>query len=173
MGKRVDGSMVLRAIEPSDRAVLYTLINEPDVESGVVGWSGPVSLYSQDAWASSIKPDEFRYLIEVDGQPAGVAQIAPIDLKNRSGNCNIKLLPRSQGKGVGFRAIGMLLNYCFLELDLEIMTATILETNTASRALFEKSGFRLDGVLRSRVFKGGKRVALTHYSLLRAEYDSR
>lgn len=70
-------------------------------------------------------------------------------------------------------SIGMLLNYCFLELDLEIMTATILETNTASRALFEKSGFRLDGVLRSRVFKGGKRVALTHYSLLRAEYDSR
>lgn len=164
-----DGDLRLRPIEPSDADILYTLINDPEIESKVVGWSGPVSLASQTDWIARVRPEEQRYVIEVEGSPCGVVTANPIDLKNRSANLNIKLLPRHQGKRIGGRTIHLLTTYLFNELGMEIVTAGVLETNTPSQKLFESAGFTRDAVLRSRVFKSGMRQGIVQYSIVRSE----
>lgn len=166
-----DGDLRLRAIEPSDAELLYTLINDPEIESKVVGWSGPVSLASQTDWISRVRPDEQRYVVEVEGSPCGVAIANPIDFKNRSANLNIKLLPGHQDKGLGGRTIHLLTKYLFLELGMEIVTAGVLETNMRSQKLFESAGFTREAVLRSRVFKSGRRQGIVQLSILRSEYS--
>lgn len=167
----VDGDLKLRAIEPTDDRVLYTLINDPGIESAVVGWSGPVSLASQADWISKICPDEFRYVVEVAEQICGVAMINPVDFKNRTANVNIKLLHDHAGRGVGTGTIRLLAGFLFRELDMEVVTAGVLENNIPSRRMFERLGFVQEGVLRSRVFKAGARQSIIPYSMLRAEYQ--
>lgn len=166
----IDEDMRLRAIEPTDQQLLYLLINDPDVERAVVGWTGPVSLASQLDWVSRLRPDDFRYAIDVAQTPRGVAIISPIDFKNRSANIHIKLLESQRGQGLGARAVKLMLDYLFRELDMEIITAAVLEYNLPSRRLFEKCGFVRDGMLRSRIYKAGARHGVIQYSIVRAEY---
>lgn len=42
-----DDVVLLRAIDENDADVLMSLINDPEVESSVMGWSYPVSLLDQ------------------------------------------------------------------------------------------------------------------------------
>lgn len=165
-----DDDLTLRALEPSDSHMLYELMGDPSVEGAVVGWSGPVSLASQETWIQSVTPAEFRYVIDLAGSPCGVAQLSPVDLKNRTASLHIKLRSDARGKGLGSRTIALLLHYGFFELDLELMVAEVLAGNQASRALFENAGFAQDALLPSRVYKNGKRHALVVYSLSRSDY---
>lgn len=162
----------LRALEPKDADVLYTLMADPEVEAQVLGWSGPVSLASQDAWVRGIKPSDFRYGIEVEGALVGVVHAHPLDFKNRVANVNVKILPRHQGRGYASRAIRLLLQFLFLELDMHIVTAGVLESNEGSQRLFRRLGFTADGRLRDRVYKNGRRLAVLQFSLMRSEFDS-
>ena len=88
-----DDIVLLRAIEEDDARVLMDLINDPEVENSVFGWSYPVSLSSQKKWISNITNDTaVRYIIEVGQEAVGVAIISSVDMKNRTSNMNIKLL---------------------------------------------------------------------------------
>lgn len=166
----VDEDLQLRALEPSDAQMLYALINDRDVERAVVGWSGPVSLHAQQDWIAHIQPDDFRFAIDSDGTTCGTATINPIDFKNRTANLNIKLLETHRGRGIGRRSVLLLLEYLFLELNMELVTAGVLGSNRASLSLFERIGFTRDGLLRSRVFKNGERHGIVIYSMLRTEF---
>lgn len=166
----IDNDLRLRAIEPTDDHVLYQLINDPDVARQIVGWSGPVALASQSAWASSVGAQEFRYIIEHDGVGSGVVMLNPVDFKNRCANVHIKLFHAARGRGLGKRAIRLIIALAFEELDMAIVTAGVLDSNSPSQRLFESIGFIKDGVLRSRVHKSGARRGIIQYSMLREEY---
>lgn len=165
-----EGNIRLRAIEPHDADVLHMLLTLPELGETVVGWSGPVSIHSQLSWIEQIKPTDFRYAVEVDNEVCGVTHISPIDFKNRSANINIKFLPKYQKQGLGGRTVKLLLRFLFLELDMAVVSAGILETNSPSKRLFERAGFKLDGILRNRIFRGGKRLSVFQYSLTREEF---
>lgn len=166
-----DDKVLLRAIEEDDAAVLMDLINDPEVENAVYGWSYPVSLASQKKWIANLSNDStVRYAIVFDEKTVGVAIISSIDMKNRTGNMNIKLVKAARGKGVATRVVKLMIQYCFDELNLHCLTANVIERNSESRKLWEKLGFRQDGILRDRVFKNGKYHNAIAYSLLKEEY---
>lgn len=118
----------------------------------------------------NIEPTDFRFMVQLDGEALGTVRIHPLDPKNRTGTINIKLLEKGRGRGLGRRAMQLLLKYMFFELDLRVATATVLETNTASRGLFESLGFFEEGFLRSRIFKDGRAQAVVSFSLLKSEF---
>ena len=163
--------VTLRAIEERDADVLREMINDPNVEQMVVGWSFPVSKAAQIRWIQNLQQNDKnqRYIVDVQGSGVGMASITNIDTKNGTFVVNIKLLDKAKGKGVGYETVQLLLAYGFQELNLHCATACILDYNITSQKLFEKCGFQKDGVLRKRIYKKGEYHDLYAYSLIKEE----
>lgn len=99
----VGNKIVLRAIENEDLLFLKELMNDPENEKCVVGWSLPVSQKEQEEWFSKLKSENniIRFTIEFENQFAGTCILSNIDWKNRNLGINIKIL--NQYKGMGLR----------------------------------------------------------------------
>lgn len=169
-----DNEVILRAIEESEAELLRDMINNPEMENMVVGWSFPVSKAEQIRWIQEQSKDtrSKRYIVDVNGDGVGMASLTDIDYKNSVCVINIKLMDSAKGKGIGYRVIMLLLNYCFNELNLHCVTSSVLEYNIPSQKLFEKCDFKKDGVLRKRVYKNGKYHDLFEYSMLKEEFNA-
>lgn len=166
-----DGDLILRAIELKDADFLREMINDPEIEYMVPGWSLPVSHQKQIEWINELKADDIKFIVQLAGVAIGMASITDFDYKNSVANLNIKIKDvKQRRKGIGTRVVRLLVKYCFDELNLHCLTANILEYNIASQKLFEKCGFKRDGILRNRVYKKGKYHNIYAYSLLRSEY---
>ncbi len=167
-----DREIILRAIEEQDAPLYHTLINDPQMEEMVVGWSFPVSMAQQLEWIRNQHKDprNQRYTVELDGTAVGMASLTGIDHKNGVCELNIKLADSAKGKGVGTRVIKLLLSYCFHQLNMNCVTAEILDYNIPSQKLFEKCGMKQEGTLRQRVYKNGSYHSLFVYSILKSEF---
>ena len=165
----------LRAIEECDAEGLLEMINDKDTEDFVVGWSLPVSKSSQLQWISNIKnqTDNIRLSVDAGEGFLGLVSISKLDFKNRTANLNVKLRKSARGKGYAKRALKMLIAYCFEELNLNCLIASVLEDNEPSNRLFAGLGFIKEGILRARVFKRDKYINLFSYSYTREDYDKR
>jgi RimJ/RimL family protein N-acetyltransferase len=74
----------------------------------------------------------------------GFARLGPDDdhpLGRRAGNIGIALLPSYRSMGIG-AIILKVLTACAVELEYDVLTANILESNIRSRRLFTRCGFR-------------------------------
>ncbi|MGM0889314.1 MAG: GNAT family N-acetyltransferase [Bacillota bacterium] len=170
----LDNNIILRAIEIEDMQLLKDMINDPQIEKMVVGWSFPVSASQQLNWINSLGNDKsnIRFIIELDSLgPVGLASLSNIDFKNDTATINIKLKNDDglKQKGLGYKVITLMIDYAFNQLNLNCLIASILKYNAASQKLFEKCGFSLEGTLRNRVFKNGAYQDLLSYSLLRSD----
>lgn len=169
----IRNNITLRAVELSDADFLKNMINNPEIEQNVIGWSAPVNNETQMEWINSIQKNtkNIRYIIEIDNKTVGLAIISNIDFKNSNASVEMKLEKTSRGKGYGTKVYQMLLDYCFFELNLYCITAVTLQENIAQQKVLEKLGFNRDGILRDRVFKKGKYHNLICYSILTIEYN--
>lgn len=100
-GKKV----ILRAIEENDAELIVSMFNDPEVEDLVVGWSNPVSLFSQKEWLKNHFNDQnnLRFIIDTteDGS-IGLVTLHGIDWKNRRATHGLKILNKEyRGKGYG------------------------------------------------------------------------
>lgn len=169
-----DNNIVLRAIEEKDAPVLLEMINSPEIERSVVGYSYPVSMEQQKKWIQNLgSVSDLRYAIDSGSGMIGVATITALDFKNGTGNVNIKILETERGKRYATYALRLLIVYCFHELNLNCLYANILENNQKSRNLFESLGFKLDGIMRQRIYKNNQYNNLCAYSFLRTEFNER
>lgn len=169
-----DDLITLRAIESKDAEILLKMINDPEIELSVIGWSYPVSERQQLEWINNIQSDKaIRFIIDYQNRAVGTAIISNVDYKNRTANLNVKIPLEERGKGFASHAVNLMICYCFDELGINCITASILYDNKSSRSLFEKMGFHQEGVLRQRIYKNGVFKDLIPYSLLRDDYEKR
>lgn len=166
--------VILRAIEAKDNELLQSIINNPEIENALGGWSFPVSAQNQLDWFGSLKYNDriLRCIIELkeNQQAIGVVILSDIDYKNGTAEIHIKLETGDfRTKGYGTDAIKTLLRYAFHELRLNLVYARVNRSNIASQKLFEKCGLLLEGNLRSRVYKQGKFIDVLSYSIIRDE----
>lgn len=73
-------------------------------------------------------------------------------------------------KGYGREAMSLLLKYGFDELNLHRIQLTVFQYNERGIALYEKLGFRREGVYREFMQREGRRYDMYLYGLLRAEW---
>lgn len=76
---------------------------------------------------------------------------------------------QARNKGYATEAVSLLANYLFSSRKINRLQLAIVQGNLASRRIAEKTGFRLDGVLRGALFHSGKNHDLELFSLLRAD----
>lgn len=144
--------VVLRAVEESDNAMLLSLINDPDTEMMLGGSSWPVSEAEQLKWFEHQERsrDVLRCIVALqeDGKAIGTIILSDIDQKNATGHIHIKMSKDGvRGKGYGTDAVNTMVQYAFEELRLNCIYANILSYNETSIKLFERCGFKKDGVL--------------------------
>ena len=167
-------NVVLRAISMKDANLLMELINDAETEKMLGGSSFPVSLEGQEKWISAQtgRIDVLRCIVALKENEEGIGTVilSDIDTKNGVAQVHIKMdKQRGRGKGYGSDALNTIVNYAFGEMRLNCIYADVLEYNTVSQKLFEKCGFHRDGVLRSRVFKGGRYINVVSFSRLKED----
>lgn len=166
--------IVIRAIETKDSDMLLSIINDPETEYMLGGWSFPVSSQNQTEWINSLKYNTktLRGVIELkDTEEAiGVVMLTDIDYKNGNAEIHIKLVNGDfKGQGYGTDAIKTIVKYAFEELRLHVITSKVNSYNEASKRLFNKCGFSEEGILRGRLFKRGNYIDIISYSVINGE----
>jgi ribosomal-protein-alanine N-acetyltransferase len=71
------------------------------------------------------------------------------------------------GKGIMSATVNKVVDFAFLELGLEKINAGFYEKNIASAKLFEKCGFKIEGLKNSNVIFEGKRINSVHVGILK------
>ena len=170
-------TVVLRAIEESDLPLLYSMINDPEIERMTGGSCFPVSKDRQARWFTNYdQQKDLRCMIEIKGGVTiGTIMLTDIDWKNRTGQLHqkIKAEVTDRKKNDVYDAMMGFLNYAFNELDLQCVYGTVLEYNLLSRKLAMRCGLKEEGVLRSRIFKNGGRWNLIANSITREDFEER
>ena len=107
-------------------------------------------------WVNRKRDDPLSFIIEADGTLAGSVFLHSVDHKDHRGEIAVGLLaPAQLGKGIGTRALRLLLTHAFDTLGLNRIGLRYLEGNARARACYEKLGFQYEGRLRERACVGG------------------
>lgn len=105
------------------------------------------------------------------GKLIGCTGLTYIDWKNSRAEVSIYIGDKKyKGKGYGTDTLKVLIDYGFRELNLHMLFGEIFEYNRANIRLFEKCGFKKDGVLRHRLYRDGKYWDSIIYSILDKEW---
>lgn len=100
----------------------------------------------------------------------GTVQLTNIHHVNRSAEFSIMIGDKSYwSKGAGFFATLSVIHHGFDNLNLNRIYLTVLQYNTRAIKMYEKAGFKEEGVLREAIFKNGTFVNLIQMSILKTE----
>ena len=169
-GKKV----TLRAIEKEDLELMRNMLNDPEMESLVVGWAFPISRYQQEKWYENNinNMNNLRFIIETKEDGAiGLITLTEIDWKNRKAINGIKILDKnSRKKGIGIDSLMAIMRYCFDELQLHRLETTRFLDNIASEKLYNKCGWKEEGIKRECIYKNGKWRDLVFTGILKSDY---
>jgi aminoglycoside 6'-N-acetyltransferase len=141
---RLTGNLVtLRSAGLKDVPALNAVIADPTVAQW---WGTPGST---DFASNLQREDEVIFVIEVDGQVAGLIQYSEEGEPDyRSAGIDISLKAPWQGRGLGGDAIRALCRYLFAERGHHRLTIDPAAHNARAIACYERVGFRPDGIMR-------------------------
>ncbi|MCK9486842.1 MAG: GNAT family N-acetyltransferase [Dehalococcoidia bacterium] len=80
--------------------------------------------------------------------------------------------PDARGRGVGIETVRTMLRYLFEEKGVHRVTIDPEVANTRAIHVYERAGFRLDGVLRHHAFEHGEYVDTHFMSILEDEWPA-
>lgn len=158
----------LRAVEPEDLELLYTMENDPETWD-VSNFNVPYSRYVLRQYIESSACDVFadrqlRLMIALrdGGAVAGTVDITDFSPLHARGEVGISIRREYRGRGLATEALDLLCDYAFGFLHLNQLVAHIAVDNEASLRLFASCGFVQCGVLKEwwRAADGFKDVAL-------------
>lgn len=138
---RLTGSVHSTA-EASDR--------EPCVDDRLRTWHG-----SRNA------QDDRLDLAIVDNNSANcVGEVVLIDWEPVNESCNFRILisPRGRGRGLGTEATSLIVRYAFTVLSLHRVDLEVYAFNPRAQRVYEKAGFKVEGVKRDAFKFDGERV---------------
>lgn len=162
----------LTLLRPEDSPRLYEWIND----RALVTLSAPYRRVSQaehDAWFEQVRHrDDLRiFAIREEGRLVGTCQLHSIHSAHRSAELQIRIGdPESRGRGIGTAATARLLEIGFRELGLHRVYLHVFATNEPARRLYERLGFRVEGMQREAAWIEGAWVDVMLMAILADEF---
>jgi RimJ/RimL family protein N-acetyltransferase len=105
-----------------------------------------------------------------DGGFAGEVLLHSDDEHHRRCEVAFWLVPAARGRGLGSRAVALVVAWAFAELELLRIEMTTTPDNAAVFGLARRLGFTQEGVLRKRNVERGQRVDVVWFGVLREEW---
>ena len=149
--------MKLRALEPEDLELLYTIENDAehwDTSSTNV----PYSRYALRDYLANQSNDIFidrqvrLVIINDGGEAVGLIDLFNFCPEHQRAELGIAMLRRHRGKGYGTKAVAELIRYARDTMHLHQITAIVAEGNLPSRKLMSDAGFTKVAVLNDWLF---------------------
>lgn len=137
------------------------LQNVIDTKEIIVSFSNRYEKDTGMAWAITLQET---------GAFIGTCSWESLDKHNFSGEIGYDLLKDYWGQGYMTEALRPVIDYGFLNYNLNRIEAHTATINKASRSLLERLGFSLDGISRESAFFRGEFRDGCLYSLLRREW---
>ncbi|GEN50357.1 GNAT family N-acetyltransferase [Alkalibacterium pelagium] len=105
-------------------------------------------------------------------QLIGLVSLTNIDRLNQSAVFHIMIGKSSKrSKGIGSYATNEILNHAFCDMNLNRVELSVLASNERAIALYEKVGFKKEGVERQAVFKNGRFADMVSMAILKDEFS--
>jgi 8-oxo-dGTP pyrophosphatase MutT (NUDIX family)/GNAT superfamily N-acetyltransferase len=111
-----------------------------------------------------------EFVIHVDAEPAGTANLFVIDSGHRA-VLSVEIEPDYRGRGLASRAARLAVRYAFEELSLERVEAYVAADDTAARWTATRAGLRREGLARGWELAGNMRRDMIVYARLRDDPD--
>jgi RimJ/RimL family protein N-acetyltransferase len=163
----------LTAVRDADRERLFEWIN--DREEVILNSSySPVHERDHIAWFDHIRSrsDVVLFAIRslVSGELIGSCQLLNVDYRHSTADLQIRIGAReARSKGYGTEAVRMLVLHAFRDIGLARVQLQVFATNQRAIRVYEKAGFRREGLLRSAAYIDGGRRDVVMMGILRGE----
>lgn len=171
------GTVKLRPVLGVDAGILFPLVYRTRV-ADTLAWDGPASfeefqqsLAEREVQTSLGQRHVFTIVDPISDKPIGMISVRP-DSQNFRGDIGLWLGEMYQGRGYGTQTVRKLVEYGFEHLGLEKIEACVFTGNWASRRVFEKNGFLLEGTIRSAIRKRGLAVDEWLFGLTLPEFSA-
>jgi UDP-4-amino-4,6-dideoxy-N-acetyl-beta-L-altrosamine N-acetyltransferase len=162
----------LRPVRLHDIARLRDWRNMPEVASYMYT-DHEISEAEHARWFGEVlgATDSKYWIIEVDGQPVGLANMVGISARHRRASWAFYLAdPAARGRGIGSFTERYVLRHAFEELGLHKLCCEVLGSNEAVIGMHKKFGFVVDGVLREHIWKGDHFEDVVSLSMTEDQY---
>jgi RimJ/RimL family protein N-acetyltransferase len=166
--------VTLSPLQDEDSDLLFGWINDRDLVVLSAPFR-PVPRSEHDAWFEQVRrrEDVRIFGIREDGRLVGTCQLHSIHPVHRSAELQIRIgEPEARGRGLGTSAVARLLELGFRELGLHRVSLHVFATNEPALQLYERAGFRVEGVQREAVCLDGAWVDVVLMAILEAEFQS-
>lgn len=166
----------LRAFEMEDFKILTKWRNDRDITSSLGGNYFFVSSEREKKWIEDAifnDKNNIRLAICLKGSNKyiGNVNLTNIDFINRNAEFSIFIGEKNEwGKGYATEASKLMLNFGFNQRNLKRIFLTVLENNKVAVHLYEKLGFKKEGILRKVLFKDNKYHNKVIMSILNNEF---
>jgi UDP-4-amino-4,6-dideoxy-N-acetyl-beta-L-altrosamine N-acetyltransferase len=167
-------SVRLRDLAPADSARLLAWRNRPEVAAHMLT-DHRIGQAEHDAWFAAIpsRADRRYWIIELDGAPVGLTNLAAIDRSAERCDWAYYLAdPATRGRGVGSCVQYIVLAHVFEAMGFHKVWCEVLAGNDASLRLLEGAGFVREATLRDHVVKAEGRRDVIGLGLLAAEWPA-
>jgi RimJ/RimL family protein N-acetyltransferase len=117
---------------------------------------------------------DIRCTVLVDGEPEpiGLVSLTGIDAVHRRAELHLLIGRRDlHGRGLGTDATVQMLRHAFRDLNLHRVFLSVLSSNAAAIRVYEKAGFRREGLAREAAYKRGRYEDLMEMAVLSHEFD--
>jgi RimJ/RimL family protein N-acetyltransferase len=169
-------TVVLRPVIADDAVDMLEVLADGDVLrlTGSHGTLSPDDVEPMRQWYGSRADHEDRLdLAAVDratGRYVGEVVLNELDPNNNSCSFRIALGATGQNRGLGTEATRLVLGYAFERVRLHRISLEVYSFNSRARRVYEKVGFRAEGVLRDALLWEGQRFDAHVMSILAHEW---
>ena len=165
----------LRRAEPRDVDFLLELMREDDVEQNlaVVRPRDREGLL-EEIERSQAEPEEYgRFVIEVDGEPAGLMGFQVANKRSRIANLgSLAVHPRFRGRRLADEAARLFQRHLLLDLGYHRLQLEIYGFNERAQRHAERAGFVHEGTRRKAYWRNDEWVDGVIFGLVREDLES-
>ena len=165
----------LRPVTEADVPDLLRWLSDPEV----MQFYGDPPASEEECRQHYLEPDAnpcWRFVVEWRGRGVGEVQYYhryPGEEYEWDAGVDIFIgEPDARGRGVGLEAVRTMLRYLFEEKRVHRVTIDPEVANARAIHVYERAGFRLDGVLRHNAFEHGQYVDTHFMSILEDEWPA-
>ena len=159
----LEGNQIyLRPLTIADANQIYLRwLNDSEVTRGLASGYFPTTQEELVNYVSGTLKDSntvfFALCLKENNFHIGNVKVDRIDWMART--CELGLIigeSSARGRGFGYEAMLLVIDYIFQELNLNKITLAVFENNPGALKLYEKLGFQVEGRFINHVFKEGR-----------------